>query len=234
MHPRLLAPKASRLLLAYTPCVWRARRGSNPPASARQAAALPECDVRIKRRLLTDLYRRSAFWREMVGLLGFEPRPDRLRAGNAAVTPQTRIGRPPQSCTAIPRQSGACPAIGREAHGGRGTESNLLPGRDRVYGAASALARPYGRLPKLELMCGIEPQSARYQGAALPLSYTSGGEPSNRNSPADLTGAARSRRARRPRRLTLHMAEGEGIEPLASSRHPGFQDQLPAIQRHLP
>ena len=30
------------------------------------------------------------------------------------------------------------------------------------------------------------------------------------------------------------LAEGGGIEPLRPATHPGFRDQLPAIQQHLP
>ena len=30
------------------------------------------------------------------------------------------------------------------------------------------------------------------------------------------------------------LEEGGGIEPLGRNAHPGFQNQLPAIQRHLP
>src|SRR5690348_12495685 len=69
----------------------------------------PESDVRNGSAATTALWsyavataaRRSSA--RLVGLLGVEPRPGRLRAGNAAITPQTRVGRPPQICTAIPR-----------------------------------------------------------------------------------------------------------------------------------
>lgn len=98
-------------------------------------------------------------------------------------------------------------------NGGARTESNLMPARDCVYSAARDHLSLW-RAP-LELVPGTDPGSAPYRSAALPLCYTSGGEPSSRNSPAVCAGAALSRRARRPRRLTLQLAEGEGIEPLA-------------------
>jgi hypothetical protein len=61
----------------------------------------------------------------------------------------------------------------------------------------------------------IELRSARYQRAARPLSYDSGGEPSNRNS-RPFGRALLSREAGCPEPLTLQMAEGDGIEPLTS------------------
>ena len=75
----------------------------------------------------------------LVGLLGVEPRPGRLRAGNAAITPQTRVGSSAWNRTTIARSSGAHSAIElRNQNGGARTESNLMPARDCVYSAAKA------------------------------------------------------------------------------------------------
>ena len=105
----------------------------------------PECDVRNRGVATAALWsyavataaRRS--YGRLVGARGIEPAICRLRAGSSAIELCPRHGSSAWNRTTIARLSGAHSAIElRNPSGGARTESNLMPARDCVYGAAKA------------------------------------------------------------------------------------------------
>jgi hypothetical protein len=135
-----------------------------------------------------------------------------LRGSSLSFQLHPRIGPSVLNRTALCRLSADCSATELRKDGGL-VRSRTTPPKGTVLQTACRSHR-LSQPKKLVPQRGIEPRSRLYQSRILSLNDRGGGEPSTRNSqPCDC--ALFSKQAREPSRLTLQMAEGEGIEPLA-------------------
>src|SRR5262249_54241178 len=94
----------------------------------------------------------------MVPGAGFEPASARLqRAAITRFANQANWSGRWEVEPIVPTLATWCSAIELRPHGGKWTESNLWPARDRFYSAATAPACPYWHFPSSVASQGIEP-----------------------------------------------------------------------------